>query len=346
MAHAFGVCSGENIMIEYADVVCGVSFGDEAKGKVTSFLAATGNYNIVARFGGGNNAGHTVYVDGKKYKTHLVPSGVFHGITSVIGPGCVLHPESFNKELEYLSENGFDTSLVKVSPKCHIVQEKHIEFDKKNLSNLLGTTARGIAPVYADKYARIGILAEQVLSEELLWRDTLHGRILCEGAQGIWLDIDYGTYPYVTSSVTLPYAACSLGFPPQKIRHIWGAAKAYDTRSGVDPLFPESLLDDPILLNIADAGSEYGVTTGRRRKVNWLDLDRLIKAVNITGTTHIVISKFDVLEMVGAFKLFRNKQLMDFCCLLDMEDFIDIELETNCPLLVERHHAFSPETID
>lgn len=323
----------------------GLTPGDEAKGKITSYLAENGDYDVVARWAGGNNAGHTVYVNGEKYKTHLVPSGVFHGMLSVVGPGCVLHPKSFQAELDYLSDSGFDTSLVKVHPKCHIVQDKHVAFDKANLAGKLGTTARGIAPVYADKHARTGILAESVLSEDLLFRDTLHGRILCEGAQGVWLDIDHGNYPFVTSSITLPYGACSLGIPPQYIRNIWGAAKIYDTRSGEDPLFPASLLDDPVLLQIANVGQEYGVTTGRRRKVRWLDLGRLIDSINLTGTTHLVISKCDVLEEVGDFRYYLQEELMNFESLQDMVDSLYAIINDRCPLIQEIHFSSSPETI-
>ena len=243
--------------------------GYEAKGKITSQLASKGEYSLVARWAGGNNAGHTVYVDGKKFKTHLVPSGVFHGIPSLVGPACVLHPESFYEELRYLKESGFDTSLVKVSPKCHIVKDEFLQFDKDNLAEKLGTTSKGIAPCYAAKAGRTGILAKDVLEDSL-----------------IWLDMDQGNYPYVTSSTTLPYGACSIGFPSQKIDRIWGAAKLYDTRSGEDPMFPASLLDDSELSEIGRIGQEYGVTTGRKRKVNWLNLDYLCRAIKITGTTY------------------------------------------------------------
>ena len=332
-------------MIEYADVVVGLAWGDEAKGKITSYLAEHGEYDMVARWSGGNNAGHTVFKNGKPYKTHLVPSGVFNGVLSVVGPACVLHEESFMKELEYLQGNGFDTSLVKVSPRCHIVQDKHIAFDKASLAKKLGTTSRGIAPVYADKHARTGTLAGQVLPKNLLWDEHLHGKILCEGAQGVWLDIDHGTYPYVTSSVTLPYGACSLGIPPQLLRDIWGAAKIYDTRSGEDPLFPSSLLEDPKLLSIANAGKEYGVTTGRRRKVNWLNLDKLIKSINITGTTHLVISKCDILEEVGEYALYRRGKLKEYSSMGYMKWGIDRFIRKECPLIQEIKFSYSPEEI-
>jgi len=318
--------------------------GDEAKGKITNSLAKGKRYNYVARWAGGNNAGHTVYVNGKKYVTHLIPSGIFYGIESIIGPGCVLHPQSFFEELEYLKQNGFDTSLVKVSSNCHIVQDEHIEFDKRNLAGKLGTTSKGIAPAYAAKAARTGILAKDVLNPDLIWKGEFKkgSRVLCEGAQGVWLDINHGTYPYVTSSDTLPYGACSLGIPTQKISTIYGAAKIYDTRSGEDPLFPETLFEDPILSEIGRVGKEFGATTGRRRKVNWLDLSRLIKSINLTGTNVVVISKCDVLEQVGEFNLFENGKLLSFISLSDQMEYIKTQILEFCPLVEEIKFSFSP----
>ena len=268
----------------------------------------------------------------------------------MVGPGCVLHPESFYAELSYLEDNGFDSSLVKVSPKCHIVTDDHLEFDRANLAKKLGTTGRGIAPSYSAKFARTGILAKDVLPPRLLWNEQLSGNVLCEGAQGIWLDIDHGLYPYVTSSTTLPYGACSVGFPPQKIRRVWGAAKIYDTKSGEDPRFPEKLLNDPALLNVANLGQEYGVTTGRRRKVNWLNLNMLIDAVNLSGTTNLVVSKCDVLGELGAgyFNLFYNlgdDVLLSFSSLQDMCDFITEKVTSNCPLVTEIRYSSSPMEI-
>tara|TARA_A100001515_G_scaffold41819_1_gene32975 strand:+ start:3358 stop:4356 length:999 start_codon:yes stop_codon:yes gene_type:complete len=299
-------------MIEYADIVADLSWGDTGKGKVTSALVKQGEYDFVCRWAGGNNAGHTVFVDGKKYKTHLIPSGVFHGVTSVIGPGCVVHENSLTAELRYLEKNGFDISKVRVSPRAHIVSRLHIDEDIERLADKLGTTSKGIAPCYADKMARKGTLAKDVLPYWMMWDEKLYGKVLCEGAQGFYLDVDQGNYPYVTSSTTLPYGACSLGFPPQKIRRIYGTCKAYDTRSGVDPMFPDELLNDPELLKIADKGQEYGVTTGRRRKVNWLNLDLLIKAINISGATDIIVNKVDILIGTGTYKLFHDGALKSF----------------------------------
>jgi len=332
-------------MIEYTDIVCGLAWGDEAKGKITSELASKGNYDFVCRWSGGNNAGHTVYVDGTKYKTHIIPSGVFYGGKSVIGPSCVVDPIDFLKEISYLEKNGFDTSLVKISPRAHIVTRYHINEDKRKYHKKLGTTAKGIALCYSDKALREGCQAkdEDMLSK-YLWDEKLYGRILCEGAQGVWLDTDYGNYPYVTSSVTLPYAACSLGFSPKLIRKIYGASKIYDTRSGVDPSFPDSLLEDSTLLCIANTGEEYGVTTGRRRKVNWLNLVKLIDAINLTGATDVVMSKVDVIKEVGIFKLYDN-HLIGFDRIDDMTLYIDARLNESCPMLNTLKFSYSPERI-
>lgn len=338
-------------MIHFADVVVGLAWGDEAKGKITAQLAATRAhtggplYNFVARWAGGNNAGHTVWVDGEKFKTHLVPSGVFYGVKSIVGPGCVLHPESFEAELDYLSDNGFDASLVKVSPNCHIVTDEHIQFDREKLAGKLGTTGRGIAPSYSAKFARTGVLAKDVLPQSMIWDEKLFGAVLCEGAQGIWLDIDHGLYPYVTSSTTLPYGACSIGFPPQKIRRVWGAAKIYDTKSGEDPRFPETLFENELLLKLADLGGEYGVTTGRRRKVNWLNLNMLISAINLSGTTNLVVSKCDVIDELGKFKLFYNDELVWFNNLHDMCNFITANVTASCEMISEIRYSSSPREI-
>ena len=317
--------------IDYVDICCGLAWGDEAKGKVVSYLAK--NYDFVCRWAGGNNAGHTIYINNNKYKTHLVPSGVFHNIKSIIGPDCVVNVKSFFEEIEYLKNLGFDTTLIKISPKAHIIDNYHIEEDIAKYAGQ-GTTSKGIAPCYRDKYARIGIRAESI--EELrgyLWDEQLYGKVLCEGAQGFWLDINYGNYPFVTSSTTLPYGACCLGFPPQKIRNIYGAAKIYDTRSGTDPDFPEELLNDPFFIKIINEGKEYGTTTGRMRKVNWLNLDKLITAVNISGCTDLIISKVDVLEKLNFYKIIYRDTINNFENMNDMKNFIMEILNNKCSML-------------
>lgn len=314
-------------MIDNVDIVCDLSWGDTGKGKVSAHLAQSGNYDFVARWAGGNNAGHTVYVNGNKYKTHIIPSGVFYGIKSVIGPGCVINKRSFYSEIKYLKDNGFDTSIVKVSPRAHVVTSDHIQLDYEELGHL-GTTKKGIAPAYSDKMARCGVLAKSVLPKEFLFdSEHMYGNVLCEGAQGFYLDIDWGNYPYVTSSTTLPYGACSLGFSPKKIRDIWGLCKAYDTRAGNDPYFEKNMTNRKGLEGLAELGQEYGVTTGRKRKVNWLNLDLLIKAIVISGTNNLIINKCDIIKEFGKYNLIYMNLLVSFKSFGEMKLYIEEKLE-------------------
>jgi len=338
--------------IQNVDVVYDGAWGDSGKGKVTHILASKKThsrknyYNFVCRFQGGQNAGHTIYHNGKKYSTHIVPAGVFHGITSVIGPNCVVNIDGFYKEIEELKAGGINTSLVKVHPLAHIVTNEHIAEDKATLGHL-GTTSQGIAPAYRDKAARKGLLAkDSTLDKSYILTEKLYGNILCEGAQGYHLDINYGNYPFVTSSECLPYAACSLGFAPQKIKSIYACAKIYDTRSGEDPLFPASLLEDQTLKLIGDLGHEYGVTTGRRRKVNWLNLDKLIEAVEVGGATDLVINKCDILQKVDVYKLFHKSNLVEFSNFEQMKKYILLSISENCGMVSSVYFSGSPETIE
>lgn len=333
--------------VNYVDICCGLAWGDEAKGKIVSYLSKSKNYNFVCRWAGGNNAGHTIYIDGKKYKTHLIPSGVFYGIKSIIGPDCVVNVDHFFKEIEYLKQNNFDTNLIKISPKTHIITNEHLAEDKSKYCDKLGTTGTGIAPCYRDKYGRTGIRVCDRLDDfkDYLWDEQLYGNVLCEGAQGFWLDINYGNYPYITSSNTLPYSACSLGFPPQLIRRIYGAAKIYDTRAGLDPEFPDTLFDDEDLQQIGILGEEYGTTTGRKRAVNWLNLDKLIYAINISGTTNLVISKTDVIEKLNKYKFFYENTLLTFDSLIDLQDEIESILFSKCHLIRTIHFSNNNENI-
>ncbi len=148
--------------INYVDICCGLAWGDEAKGKIVAELSKSKNYDYVCRWAGGNNAGHTICIGESKYKTHLIPSVVFFGIKSIIGPDCVVNVEAFFEELKYLRENGVNTELIKISPKANIVTSEHIKEDKAKFANTLGTTSRGIAQCYRDKYARIGVLAKKL----------------------------------------------------------------------------------------------------------------------------------------------------------------------------------------
>lgn len=335
-----------NTKINYVDICCGLNWGDEAKGKIVSQLAKQTNYDFVCRWSGGNNAGHTVYIKGNRYKTHLIPCGIFYNIKSIIGPDCVINKLAFEKEILYLENNGFNTDLIKISPKAHVISDEHIEEDILNYSHQ-GTTSKGIAPCYKDKYARIGIQVKDIeYFIPYLWNEKLYGNILCEGAQGFWLDINQGNYPYTTSSITLPYGACSLGFPPQLIRNIYGASKIYDTRSGIDPKFPEDLLKDNELSLIAQIGEEFGTTTGRLRKVNWLNLDKLIQSINISGTSIVIISKIDILNKLNIYKLIHNENIITFSHIDDMKNYINNNIKKYCYLLKKIVYSDNPEIIN
>ena len=181
--------------------------------------------------------------------------------------------------------------------------------------------------------------------KDYLWDEKLYGNVLCEGAQGFWLDINQGNYPYTTSSTTLPYGACSLGFPPCLIRNIYGACKIYDTRVGTDPDFPDKLLEDNELKKLIEIGKEYGTTTGRIRKTQWLNLDKLIKAINISGTNNIIISKIDVLEIVGKFKYIYNEKLNVCKNMNEMKSEISKNLMRECKFLKNINYSGDMEII-
>ena len=336
--------------VEFVDIVVGLAWGDEGKGKVVSSLVDYQHYDFVCRFNGGPNAGHTVYLDGRQYKTHLIPSGVFHGVPSIIGPACVINVSKFMAEIAYLEANGFDTNLVKVSPKAHVITQDHISYDTNFLSHL-GTTGQGIAPCYSDKMLRKGIRAAEVLDPKWIWDEKLFGCILAEGAQSVWLDIDHGSYPYVTSSSTLPYNACSLGFSPRDIYRIIGVGKMYDTKSGADPMFPVSLMDDPVLAEIGRLGKEQGTTTGRQRIVNYLNLDKMIAAIRLSGVTNVVINKGDILNKIDGgnpFKFYYQNELVVCQALKQMQDTIAAIIERECPNLLREEVIFSdhPEIVN
>jgi adenylosuccinate synthase len=322
-------------MVKAVDIIFGLAWGDEGKGKISNAIAK--NYDIVCRWNGGPNAGHTVYLNDKKYKTHIIPCGVFQNKPSIIGPNCVINVDKFFDEIEYLEKEGFNTSLIKVSPKAHIITERHIQYDLKFLKPKLGTTGQGIAPCYADKALRVGKLAKDYLDKKYLWDGELHGNILCEGAQSFWLDLNYGDYPYVTSSETLPYSACSLGFSPKKIRDIIGVAKIYDTKSGVDPLFSELLWQDKDLNKIIELGKEFGSTTGRKRIVNWLRINHLKQAIKISGTTKLIINKCDILQDINKYKIITDDasgpSYIDFIDFSSMKEYIINELKDNCEII-------------
>ena len=301
-----------------ADVVVGAQYGDEAKGKIAHHLCKTGGYTHVLRFNGGCNAGHTIYHNGKKFVTHHIPCGVFYGITSIIGPGCVIDPERFFAEIAQLEDAGIPAEdLVLIAKNAHVITDSHREEDTKDTK--IGTTKRGNGPAYRDKYGRTGVRAETMpcfedylvdVYEELYTKpDT---KVLLEGAQGFGLDIDHGDYPYVTSSHCTSASALLTGIPPQAIDRVWGVAKIYETYVGAKKF--ES--DEEVFKIIRNVGKEYGATTGRPRQCNWLDWDFLEKSVKVNGVTDLVFNKMDVLRQINKWTLIHKGQKITF----DTED--------------------------
>ena len=327
--------------IKKVDIVCGLAWGDEAKGKIVADLLKTNDYDWVCRWSGSHNAGHTIYFNNQKYVTHLIPAGVFYGINSYIGPDCLVSLFELEKELLYLRENGFDTNCVFISQYCNVILDEHVQEDINKYKKQQGSTGKGVAPCARDKYGRKGIRIKDLNTEILsgihkynqsIVKDIskVDGVVLCEGAQGNRLDINFGNYPFVTSANTFPYSACSLGFSPRKIRDIYGAAKIYDTRVGVDPEFGDHLLEDKTLSEIAIVGNEFGATTGRTRKVNWLNLDKLINSINVSGCNIVIISKEDILLKIGKYRIIKDEDLIEFDSLDSMKRFIKKHIKTDC----------------
>lgn len=312
-----------------ADIVVGVQAGDEAKGKVTHHLCKSGDYTHVLRFNGGCNAGHTIYHEGKKFVTHHIPAGVFYGIKSIIGSGCVVNVEQFFKELKELKDGGIDTDgKIFIARNAHIITDKHLEQDGRDSS--IGTTKRGNGPAYRDKYNRTGVLASNLASLKPYLIDLyeeFHGedkvKILCEGAQGFELDIDWGDYPYVTSSHCTAAGAMLNGIPHRWIRNIWGVAKIYETYVGAKKFEPDS----PVFPLLRSYGEEYGATTGRPRQCNWLDLNKLQKAVNVNGVNRLVINKMDVMRKLGQWTLIKDGKEKHFNDESDIKSFMSKQLE-------------------
>jgi adenylosuccinate synthase len=328
-------------------VVLGAQFGDEGKGKIVDLM--TPHFSLVARYQGGHNAGHTVYVNGKKFVLHLIPSGILHeGVLCVIGNGVVVDPQALFKEIDELAQLGIDVGdRLLISEKAHLILPYHRELDvlseARRGERKIGTTSRGIGPAYEDKIGRRGIrvcdlvdtkaLADEVrenvsarnriikdstldwkpVYDQLLtfgkrmrrWTGDVSlvlaearkkgQRILIEGAQGAMLDIDHGTYPYVTSSnATIGGACTGLGIPPQAIGGVLGVAKAYLTRVGEGP-FPTELFGE-MGNRLRETGQEYGASTGRPRRCGWYDAVAVRYAVRINGIDSIALTKLDVLD--------------------------------------------------
>lgn len=330
------------------DVLLGLQWGDEGKGKVVDVL--TPGYDAVARFQGGPNAGHTLEFDGKKYVLRSIPSGIFQeGQINIIGNGVVLDPVLFREEAESLEKSGVDIrKVLKISRKVHLILPTHRLLDAANEKAKggakIGTTGKGIGPTYTDKISRNGLRLGDVENGDMTayehardrhvamlramgeepefseleskWIDAINyiktfdiidsehyingllrdGKsILCEGAQGTMLDVDFGSYPFVTSSNTICAGACSgLGVAPNKIGEVFGIFKAYCTRVGSGP-FPTELFDETGK-KIRDLGHEYGAVTGRERRCGWIDLVALKYAIMINGVTKLIMMKSDVLD--------------------------------------------------
>lgn len=338
------------------DVILGLQWGDEGKGKIVDFFAK--DYDVIARFQGGPNAGHTLYVDGKKIVLHQIPSGIFHeDKTNLIGNGVVLDPVTLMKECAAVKEMGVDYKKnLFISERAHLILPTHRALDKASeLSKgqeKIGSTLKGIGPAYMDKTGRNGLRVGDLLDKNFTtqyiklrmkhqrlldnfnfqedisnWEEEffealeylkefkiVNGeyfinekisngkKVLAEGAQGSMLDVDFGTFPYVTSSSTISAGVCSgLGIAPQKIREVIGITKAYCTRVGSGP-FPTELEDETGDF-LRNAGNEFGSTTGRPRRCGWIDLVALQFACMINGVTKIVMTKADILDGLKELKV-------------------------------------------
>jgi adenylosuccinate synthase len=347
-----------------ATVIVGAQWGDEGKGKIVDLLAQ--DSDVVCRYQGGPNAGHTIVRDGETFKLHHVPSGILSGKLCVVGAGCVVDPGLLVDELDELERRGISTAGVRVSGNAHLIMPWHVALDsasERRLGKLqIGTTRRGIGPAYADKAARIGIRVQDILDPKILRQkfetalaeknvllERMHGveplaveelaermeacavrlrpsvadtsllvdralrdgqRVLLEGAQGTLLDLDHGTYPFVTSSNPLAGAAATgVGIGPTRIDRVLGVAKAYVTRVGEGP-FPTEI-QGPEEERVRELGAEYGTTTGRERRCGWLDLVALRFAVRLNGMTSLVLTKLDVLSAFAEIPVCTRYRLPD-----------------------------------
>jgi adenylosuccinate synthase len=333
-----------------ATVIVGAQWGDEGKGKIVDLLAHASD--VVCRYQGGPNAGHTIVRDGETFKLHHVPSGILcEGKLCVIGAGCVVDPGLLVRELDELEGRGISTDGVRLSGNAHLIMPWHVAIDsvsERRLGKLqIGTTRRGIGPAYADKAARLGIRVQDILDPKILRQkfetalaeknrvlELVYGAepleieqlaermegyavrlrpyvadtsllveralragqsVLLEGAQGTLLDLDHGTYPFVTSSnPTAGAAATGIGIGPTRIDQVIGVAKAYVTRVGEGP-FPTEI-EGPAQARVRELGAEYGTTTGRERRCGWLDLVALRFAARLNGLTSLAMTKLDVLS--------------------------------------------------
>jgi adenylosuccinate synthase len=347
-----------------ATVIVGAQWGDEGKGKIVDLLAQ--HSDVVCRYQGGPNAGHTIVADGQTYKFRHMPSGILWGKECVLGAGCVVDPGVFIEELDDLEARGLSTEHVHVSGNAHLVMPWHLSLDQASERRLgklqIGTTRRGIGPAYGDKAARLGIRAQDLLDAKILrqkievalaeknhWLERVYGAepvdledvstryesyaqrlrpyiadtsllvdralkegrfVLFEGAQGTLLDLDHGTYPFVTSSNPIAGAAATgIGIGPNRIDAVLGVAKAYLTRVGEGP-FPTEI-EGPDQERVRELGGEYGTVTGRERRCGWLDLVGLRYAARLNGFTSLALTKLDVLSSFAELPVCVRYRLRD-----------------------------------
>ena len=314
-----------------ADIVVGLQFGDEGKGKVTKCLIEDQKYDYCIRFNGGPNAGHTIYYNGNKLVTHLVPSGICTEKTlCIIGPSCVVDIKKLDAEIKMLEDAGIPLvrDRIKIAFNSHVISAAHIADDKR--SDVAGSTHSGIRPVYRDKYDRCGQRIEDLCSQKICGCQVVDTfrvlkdikddqRILFEGAQGFMLDIEWGYYPYVTSSHCISMMATTCGYSFRKIKRVYGVCKLYNTYVGNREFQPQ---DQPELDKLAILGEERGSTTGRVRQCNWLDLDQLARAVEINGVSDLIVNKCDIIEKLGIFRLLKNGELHRFDSINNMKKYI------------------------
>ena len=363
-----------------ADVLLGLQWGDEGKGKIVDVL--TSKYDIIARFQGGPNAGHTLEFDGIKHVLHTIPSGIFHkGVVNLIGNGVVIDPVIFQKEIFGLEKLNHTISELLISKKAHLILPTHKLIDaaseRAKGKEKIGSTLKGIGPTYMDKTGRNGIRVGDVSSPkfkekyeklkrkhlqildfydfdyklEELEKEWFHSletlrkfnhiesehyihnaikngkKVLAEGAQGTLLDIDFGSYPFVTSSNTITAGACTgLGIAPNNIGEVFGIFKAYCTRVGSGP-FPSELFNETGE-RLAKIGNEFGSTTGRARRCGWIDIPALKYAININGVTQLMMMKADVLSGIKKIKACTHYELdgkkIDYLPFEDNEKLIPI----------------------
>ena len=343
------------IINSHVDAVVGLQYGDEGKGKITAGILSQTQYDVTARFNGGPNAGHSIHKEnGAHYALHQLPSSLVYNQPGLIGPGCAVDYEKLKKEIiEVNAVEGLNVEhkLFVARNVCHI-KEKHILEDKAFHASNQGSTSSGIAPAYSDFYNRTN--DNYWNRREYMPPPPVINTMLLEGAQGFYLDIYQGEYPYVTSSHISPaFAAASFGFSPKKIRNIIGVAKCYETRSGIDPYFefvmntygelrPVNADFDfaDIYDQIQKAGNEFGVTTGRKRQIRFLDVNRLIKSINCTGTTHVVINKWDILEELDACCYFYDGNLF-ICDKESMFPEVKALIQCYCPDVKEVFYSAS-----